>query len=114
MITKEQFLAAKNKYKENKFSKFFLDKFLRAKTFNNYKKVLIGDFLIFNILTVIFMNINHSLALKFCLIGNGIFIFIALLILISGIINMIRAKRLCNELNCNIDELNQYENMYSE
>lgn len=114
MITKEQYLAATNKYKENKFSKFMLDKFLRDKTYNNYKLFIIIEFIVLNFLSaVMLVNGNKQLAITLTLIGVGIFFLFGFLLLTAAFINMYRTKKLCKELNCDVQELNNYYNIYN-
>ena len=114
MITKEQFFAAKKKYPENKFSQFMLNTFIRATTYNIYKKLLIGEFFVFNLLAVILLANNiKSLALISFAIGCGIFVIFGISLLIASFIDMYRAKKVCAELKINIDDLNNLEIQYN-
>jgi hypothetical protein len=114
MITKEQYFAAKKKYPENKFSKFMVMTFLRSTTYNIYKKIIIGEFLTSNLLAAILLVNNiKTLAIIFAIVGNGIFAIFGISLLVASFIDMYRAKKVCTELNINIDDLNNLEIQYN-
>jgi hypothetical protein len=114
MKTKEEYLKAVSKHKENAFAKFMLNKFLRHKKMNVYQWILISIFIVSNIVAAtLLQNNNKPLATIFCLIGVGFFASFGLLLFIAIIMDIFKTKQLCKELECNINELNMYDNIYN-
>ena len=113
MVSKETFLKTKQKYKNSKYTEFMLFTFLKDCNFNEYKITILSIFFIFNIIGAILNNMKNPLYLIFIIIANGIFVLFCLMLFVAVFINMYHTKKICDELNCNLEDLNIYENIYN-
>lgn len=107
MVSKSQFTEAYSKHKPNLFIRLMFD-LVSPKNTNAW----IILFIISTVGLFVSYKLNFSFSEKGFLFGMFIWMLAVLLRIMANIMNNIRIKKICRELNINTSEYNYFQRLY--